>query len=212
MCKLKVLYRALGVMPTNVFFLSNTETKEAIIVDPAANAEFIIRMMNNYGFTPAAILLTHGHFDHILAVNDLKEAWPEVKVYAYESERQLLATPNMNCSGRWLPQPYTTKADVWVKNHQKLNLAGFEIEVLHTPGHTGGSCCYYLEEEKVLMSGDTLFRESYGRTDLDTGSMMQMNHSINEVLMKLPDDVDVYPGHNDMTDIGHERDYNPLVM
>ena len=212
MSELKILYRALGMMPTNVYFLANTETKEVIIVDPAANAEFIKRTVAAYEYKPVAMLLTHGHFDHILAVNDLKEAWPDVKVYAYELERELLATPNMNCSGRWLPEPYVTKADVWLKNHQKLQLAGFDIEVLHTPGHTGGSCCYYLAEEKTLMSGDTLFRESYGRTDLDTGSMMQMNQSINEVLMKLPDDVDVYPGHGDVTDIGHERDYNPIVF
>ena len=92
-----------------------------------------------------------------------------------------------------------------------LNLAGMELKVLHTPGHTEGGCCYYLEKEKVLFSGDTLFCQSVGRTDFPGGSMSGLVRSIKEKLLTLPDDVTVYPGHMDITTIGRERNGNPFL-
>ena len=211
MGNLEIQYRVLGIIGTNVYFLINKDTMETIVVDPADNAPYIEEQFRLRNLKPAAILLTHGHFDHIYAVNDLKKAWPEVKVYAYADEKPLLEDSWANRSGAW-SSPYTTTADVWVHDNEMLKLAGFDIQVIHTPGHTAGSCCYYLEEQGVLMSGDTLFLESYGRTDLQTGSEAAIFRSINERLMKLPDDVYVYPGHMDMTSIGHERTHNPAVF
>ena len=211
MGKLDIHYLNLGIIGTNVYFLANRETGEMLLVDPADNANYIAEQCRLRKYTPVAILLTHGHFDHIFAVNDLKKLWPQVPVYAYEGERELLSDPWMNRSKQWA-QPYTTKADVWVHDHEILELAGFSIEVLHTPGHTAGSCCYYIADEKTLISGDTLFHESYGRTDLQTGSQSAIFRSIQECLLKLPDDVKVYPGHMDMTTIGHEKKYNPAVF
>ena len=108
-------------------------------------------------------------------------------------------------------------ADVYLKDNQELQLAGFDIRVIHTPGHTEGGCCYYLPEEKVLFSGDTLFARSVGRTDFPGGSMSQLVRSIREKLMALHDpqdadsDITVYPGHNDVTTIETERKYNPYL-
>lgn len=102
-------------------------------------------------------------------------------------------------------------ADVYVKEGQILQLAGMEIKVLHTPGHTPGGCCYYLEEEHVLFSGDTLFCQSVGRTDFPGGSMSQIVRSIKKKLLSLPDEVKVYPGHMDLTTIGMEREQNPFL-
>ncbi|MDD6212412.1 MAG: MBL fold metallo-hydrolase [Clostridiales bacterium] len=211
MSKLLIQYRVLGAIGTNTYFLVNQETQEVILVDPADNAEYIADQCKQREYKPAGILLTHGHFDHIYAVNDLKKAWPEVKVYAFEGEKKLMADPWMNRSKVWA-EPVSVEADVWLKDREKIQLAGFDIEVLHTPGHTSGSCCYYIEDEKTLMSGDTLFCESYGRTDLDTGSESAIFRSIQECLLKLPDDVDVYPGHMDVTTIEHEKKYNPAVF
>ena len=98
-----------------------------------------------------------------------------------------------------------------VKDGEILNLAGFEIRVLHTPGHTQGGVCYYIEEEKALFSGDTLFCQSVGRTDFPTGKSSTLIHSIQDKLMPLPDDTMVYTGHEDMTTIGMERKYNPFL-
>ena len=210
MAELEIQYRVLGMIGTNVYFLINKETKETILVDPADNAPYIEEQFRLRGLKPAAILLTHGHFDHIFAVNDLKKAWPDVKVYAYIDEKPLMEDSWANRSAAWA-SAYTTTADVWVKDNEMLHIAGFDIQVLHTPGHTAGSCCYYFEEQGVLISGDTLFLESYGRTDLQTGSEAAIFRSVAR-LLELPEDVYVYPGHMDMTSIGHERTYNPAVF
>ena len=210
MAELEIQYRVLGIIGTNVYFLINKETKETIVVDPADNAPYIEEQFRLRGLKPAAILLTHGHFDHIYAVNDLKEAWPDVKVYAYIDEKPLMEDSWANRSAAW-SAPCTVTADIWVRDNEMLQLAGFDIKVLHTPGHTAGSCCYYLEEQGVLISGDTLFLESYGRTDLQTGSEAAIFRSVAR-LLELPEDVYVYPGHMDMTSIGHEREYNPAAF
>ena len=102
-------------------------------------------------------------------------------------------------------------ADIYVKDGELLNLAGTQIKVLHTPGHTEGGCCYYLEKEQVLFSGDTLFCQSVGRTDFPGGSMAKIVRSIKEKLLALPDQVNVYPGHMDFTTIGMERAQNPFL-
>lgn len=210
MSKLEIQYRVLGAIGTNVYFLINKETKETLLVDPADNAPYLLEQIRMRGYDLKAILLTHGHFDHIYAVNDLKAALP-VPVYAYADEARLMGDSWMNRSKAWA-EPMTVKPDVLVHDKEELDLAGFHIQVLHTPGHTAGSCCYYFEEEKVLISGDTLFCESYGRTDLDTGSEAAIMRSLQECLFLLPDDVDVYPGHMDVTTIGHEKKYNPAAF
>ena len=114
-----------------------------------------------------------------------------------------------NLSGSWA-SAHVLLADQWVCDGKKLDLAGFSIEVFHTPGHTAGSCCYYLPEEEVLFSGDTLFAQSVGRTDFPTGSGRQIAESVRRLLSTLPDDTMVYPGHMDTTTIGFEKKYNPL--
>ena len=162
------------------------------------------------GYDMKAILLTHGHFDHIYAVNDLKKRL-DVPVYAYADEAVLMGDSWMNRSKAWA-EAMTVKPDILLHDGDELDLAGFHIRVIHTPGHTAGSCCYYFEEEKILIAGDTLFYESYGRTDLDTGSEAAIMRSLREQLFLLPDDVEVYPGHGDSTTIGHEKKYNPAAF
>ena len=208
--KLEIQYRVLGAIGTNVYFLINKETRETLLVDPADNADYLLEQCRLRDYHLVGILLTHGHFDHIYAIPDLKKA-VDVPVYAYWEEEKLLGDAWMNRSQAWA-EPMTVKPDVLLQDNQELELAGFHIQVLHTPGHTAGSCCYYFPEEKVLISGDTLFLESYGRTDLDTGSHTAILKSLKERLFQLPDDVDVYPGHMDPTTIGHEKQYNPATV
>ena len=208
MGRIEIKSMTLGMVATNCYLIINKETKEALLIDPADNALRISNVIEENVCTLKAILLTHGHFDHIMALNELKKRY-NVPVYAHEEEEDVLKQSSLNMSGM-IGQIYTTQADIYVKDGEHLKLAGLDIIVLHTPGHTKGGVCYYLPEEKVLMSGDTLFHCSIGRTDFPTGSMSQLVRSVKEQLFVLPDDVQVYPGHDSVTSIGYEKQYNPF--
>ena len=206
---MKIEQYCVGQVATNCYFAINGETKEMLVIDPGDSAKMLADKINQEGLKPQAILLTHGHFDHVMAAEELAGIFG-VKIYAHEKEQDTLENPGKNVSlmvgGR---DAY--HADVYVKDGEVLELAGMKVKVLHTPGHTAGGCWYYLEEEGALFSGDTLFCQSVGRTDFPGGSMSEIVRSIKEKLMALPDEVRVYPGHMDLTTIGKERAYNPFL-
>ena len=209
---MKIYVLPVGVIGTNCYLAVNDETHEGFIVDPGGDDKLIVKRLAEYGINPAAILLTHGHFDHIMAVNELREAFPQIKVYASAQEQELLGDPTMNSSMGLIRSPYTTSADVLVNDGDKLSIAGTDIEVIATPGHTRGGVCYYLPEHKHLFSGDTLFSESYGRTDLPTGNAHLLIESIHRLFELLPDETRVCPGHGEATSIGYEKRNNPVRM
>lgn len=204
---MKIQSYVLGVIKTNCYIISNEKTNEAIILDPADNGEEIIKVLEEQKLIPIAILLTHGHFDHIMGAKDLKQRY-EMPVYASLAEKDLVADVKMN-GALLIRKIFTLVPDLYLNDGEELNLAGINIKVIHTPGHTIGGVCYYIEEESVLFSGDTLFHESVGRTDLPTGNTGLLLESIRQKLFVLQDDVKVYPGHGDTTTIGHERTRNP---
>lgn len=206
----KIRSLVLGPLATNCYLFWHRETKQALIVDPADKAGRIAQEVERLGIDPVAVLLTHGHFDHVMAAKQICQAY-QIPSYAYEAEAALLADPNDNLSYGFAGISYSMQADHWVKDREHLKLAGFDIEVLATPGHTIGSCCYYIAQEQVLLSGDTLFCESVGRTDFPTSSTRSLIASIRDRLFVLPDETQVYPGHNEPTTIGFEKQYNPVV-
>ena len=209
MGKLKIGRIVLGMCQTNCYFVYEEGNSQVMLFDPADKGDYIYNGLKSKGFSVEAILLTHGHFDHIWGVEKLKEL-SGAKVYAYEEEKALCEDASLNVS-RGAGRACTVKADQYVKDGEEISAAGVACKLLATPGHTGGSCCYYFEADKILISGDTLFQESVGRTDLPTGSMSVLVRSIKEKLLPLPEDVKVYPGHGEETTIGHEKKYNPFL-
>ena len=207
---MKIETMVLGDVRTNCYLLINEETKEALVVDPADRADVIVRKLIDEGLTLKAILLTHGHGDHILAVGDLKKQFG-VKVYAAKAEEALLSDAAQNLSKALFGIAVTVKPDILLEDGQEFEAAGIRLRMLHTPGHTPGGCCYYQAEEKILFSGDTLFCGSIGRTDFPGGSLSELVRSVKEKLLVLPEDVKVYPGHEEITTIGHEKKYNPYM-
>lgn len=234
MNRIDVKTLVLGMVQTNCYIISNPQNKEAIVIDPAADADKINQYLKSNDLVCKGILLTHGHFDHIMAGDELREL-TGVKIYAHEKELRMLRDPKLNVS-TFTGREYQLEPDVLLKDGQNLELAGLRVKVIHTPGHTGGGVCYhiilrqedYLRQEDsspesieegdievqqpaVLISGDTLFYEDIGRSDLPTGNHRQLVESIVNQLMILEEDLNVYPGHGNPTTIGHERDYNPYL-
>lgn len=208
MADLKIGRLMLGVCQTNCYFIYREGSSKVIFIDPADYGEQIYQAMKNNGFEVAAILLTHGHFDHIWGCSKLRQL-TSAPVYAYEGEEDVLLSSDLNVSAG-AGRACTVKANTLLKDGEEVTIEDMTFKVIATPGHTKGSCCYYFEEAGMLISGDTLFEESVGRTDLPTGSMSTLTRSIKEKLADLPDETTVYPGHGDSTTIGHEKDYNPF--
>lgn len=209
MKKYKIEVYVVGSVQTNCYFLINSDTKEAIIFDPGDRGEILEQKLKGDGYTAKAIFITHGHFDHILAAPYLQEKL-SIPVIAGTKEKKAFCDPQINMASNFAGGD-PLKPDEFYNDGDIIEYAGFKVKVIHTPGHTSGSVCYYLEEEKILFSGDTLFNYSVGRTDFPTGSLKEILNSVNNKLMKLPDDVEVFPGHGEDTTIGFERDNNPYV-
>ena len=203
MGKLKVSCIAVGEIETNCYLLHPEGAAETLIVDPGDEARRIRQRIEADELKPVAILLTHGHFDHILAVGTLRKMYPGIPVYACRDEKDVLSDPYLNASFMSRFEPVT--ADVWLREGDELDLAGLHFKVLQTPGHTIGSICFYFEEDKILVAGDTLFFTGFGRTDLPTGSAAQLKKSLERLLLTLPEDVIVLPGHGRTTTIGFEK-------
>lgn len=209
MSELKIVCMTIGVCATNCYYVYRDGFTDVIVLDPADRGGDIYRSITEKGFHIGAILLTHGHFDHIWGAEELREK-SGTKIYAYEKEQPLCESSQLNLSAQ-MGRACTIKPDYYLKDGEKVQVGDLNCKLLATPGHTAGSCCYYFENDGVVMSGDTLFCQSVGRTDFPTGSMSDIVRSVKEKLMVLPDEVKVYPGHGEITTIGFERENNPFL-
>lgn len=201
----------LGPIQTNCYLVYHETTKKGIIIDPADWATAIVQECRENGVEPEAILLTHGHGDHTQAADALRKQFG-IPLIAAADEEKLLGDPSLNLTAMMGMSLTSLRADRLVRDGDVLELAGFRLRVIATPGHTAGSVCYLAEGEEALFSGDTLFEGSYGRTDFPTGSGRSLAESILKKLFALPDDTMVYPGHGAPTTIGGEKQGNPIFM
>ena len=199
-----------GALQANTYLVVDENTNEGFIVDPGGYNKVLTKEVQENNVKIKYIILTHGHSDHICGVNEHKADFPDAKVVAYKDEEAMLEDPNLNQSPGF-GVPYSTKADILVSDGDELKVGDVTLKFIHTPGHTEGGMCIYVEEAKALFSGDTLFRQSIGRTDFPGGSYKEIMDSIRKKLFLLPDDTNVFPGHMGMTSIGFEKENNPFV-
>lgn len=190
---------------TNCYIVFDNDSKETMVIDPAGDVDRIIEMINILGGKLKYIYLTHCHGDHIGGVTSLREKMGG-KILIHRDDAEGLNDKNINLTEYiGMENNIYLEADSRVDDGDLLHLGNLEFKVIHTPGHTKGGSSLYQEEEKLLFSGDTLFRGTWGRTDLPTSDFGQIIDSITNKLMILPDDTIVYPGHGKSTMIGDEK-------
>ena len=201
----------LGEFQANCYIIYN-EKKEALIIDPGAEAKKIIRYIEKKELKPLAILLTHAHLDHIGALENTRSYF-QVPVYIHINEADWLEDPKKNGSSSFpfIPPIVCKKADRIIQFERTLIIGDFIMEVFETPGHSPGSVSYYFKDHNVAFTGDALFRESIGRTDLYGGNYTTLLRSIREKLFVLPNETICLSGHGDATTIEHEKQYNPFL-
>ncbi len=200
----------LGPVMTNAYLIYDEEKKKGIAVDPGMGPEPLLNRIRELNLNIEAILLTHAHFDHIGGLEELRQL-TGAPVYIHQEESDWLTDPQKNGSGMWpgLPPIACRPAENGLTGGETLSLLGKTFKVLHTPGHSPGSVTYVCG--KVVFSGDVLFKDSIGRTDLPGGDHATLMDSIHRHLMEMPEETRVLPGHGPETTIGREQDYNPFL-
>ena len=203
----------IGDFQTNSYCLRSDENShDCILIDTGLDEYEIVDYFESKQLTPLALVLTHGHIDHIAGVNVLREKFPDMKVYIHKLDSEALVDPMSNLSfmtgGSFKAEP----ADYIVEEGDVIELCSIKLQVLHTPGHTPGGISLYSSEDGVVFSGDALFADSVGRTDFPGGNTTQLIESIKEKLLTLPDETIVFSGHGPSTTIEKEKQYNPFLM
>ena len=199
---MKILTYRLGVFAANCYLLYDEKSNKACLIDPAIYDAKIKDVILSKGLSLEYIILTHGHFDHILGANAFREK-TGAKIAAHELEVEYLENPEKSLTGG-----ETVLADILFKENDVLTFGDISLRVIHTPGHTKGSCCFLCESEKAMFSGDTLFKGSIGRFDLYGGNYNTLIESLRK-LKSIDDNYKIYPGHGDNTTLFNEISENP---
>jgi hydroxyacylglutathione hydrolase len=200
-----------GPLQCNCSVFGDEQTRQAMVIDPGDEISRILEILARHSLKVSAIVITHAHIDHIGGAQKLKQA-TGAPVYMNLNDAELQKMLPVQATWLGMPQPEQVAIDVPAKDGDRILVGATEFHVLHTPGHTQGSISLYAPAERKLIAGDTLFRDSIGRTDLPGGDGRQILRSIHDKLMPLPDDTIVFPGHGDATTIGREKQLNPFLQ
>jgi len=198
---------AVGPLACNCSIFGDENSREAIVVDPGDDVEEIARLLARHGLRAIAIVITHAHIDHIGGAHQLKEL-TGAPVYLNENDLPIYEQLETQAAWLGLVPPARVRIDHGLAEGERLRLGGSSFEVLHTPGHTPGSVCLWIPAANKLVAGDTLFRDSIGRTDLPGGDPEGILRSIRDKLLVLPEETFVIPGHGPTTTLGREREHN----
>ena len=198
-----------GSLDEHIYILGADGTNDVVVIDPGESKPALDALQKD-GRNCVAVLLTHGHFDHIGGVRALKDAY-NAPIYIHEADANMLKSNRMSLAVLTGSLVKPVEPDVLLHGGETLALAGLTLDVIHTPGHTKGGVCYALKSDRKLFVGDTLFLEGSGRTDFPGGSEKELYHSIADKLFSLEGDFDVYCGHEEETTLEHERKNNPFV-
>lgn len=196
-----------GPIDANNYLLWDENTKEAVLIDCSEYNEDILKDIKGNNLNVKYILLTHGHFDHVLGLNEMKKAL-NAKVGINKGDEIMLTNINEFSKFFAFPHVEPQKADFFVSDGDELIFGDIKIKVIETAGHTEGGVCYLIENN--LFSGDTLFRNSYGRTDLFGGNFDKIYHSLRDIIFKLDDNIKVFTGHGASTTVGYEKVHNEI--
>ncbi|EGW40377.1 MBL fold metallo-hydrolase [Desulfosporosinus sp. OT] len=202
--------RAMGAMGANCYLYACMESKQAVIIDPGADGKRIYNWVLEKGLKVNYILLTHGHVDHIGAVDELRGLLGEVSVGIHAGDEEMLTDAKKNLSSYLGSNVVLQSADFLLQDGQELSIGQQRLKVISTPGHSPGCVCFLSAEG--LFSGDTLFAGSIGRTDFPGGSLDQLLKGVKEKLLVLPENTKVYPGHGEATTIAEEKRDNPFLL
>src|SRR5450432_2302613 len=200
-----------GMLRCNCSVFGDEQSREALVVDPGDEIDSVLRIVAKHGLTVKAIVITHAHIDHIGGAQKLKQA-TGAPVYMNLNDTELQKMMPVQAGWLGTPVPEAVEIDVAADDGDKLLVGATEVQVLHTPGHTQGSICLWMPAERKLVAGDTLFRDSIGRTDLPGGDSRQILRSIHGQLLGLPGDTEVFPGHGDSTTIAREKASNYFLQ
>ncbi|MCG8400336.1 MAG: MBL fold metallo-hydrolase [Firmicutes bacterium] len=198
-----------GPMEANCYIIGCAETKEAAVVDPGAEGGRILSRLEKLGLQCKSIILTHGHMDHVGAINEVRQA-TDANVMIHSGDADMLTSPAQNLSLFMGSMLKFKKADRVLEDGDKVQVGNVLLEVIHTPGHTPGGICIKIKGGGII-TGDTLFAGSVGRSDFPGGSHNVLINSIKTRLLNFPDDTKVYPGHGPESSIGAEKKYNPFL-
>ncbi|MFN8531699.1 MAG: MBL fold metallo-hydrolase [Anaerolineae bacterium] len=210
---IEIRYTTLGIAATNAYLVADSETKEAILIDPVDQPESLYQMAAEAGWTIKLIVATHAHFDHVLASKGLKALTGAPFWIHGEAVPMLNNLPDQGLRFTGQRFPEAAQPDrLLTSESESIEVGAIRLETRYTPGHAPGHLSLFMPAQKIVFSGDALFAGSIGRTDLPGGSHPLLMESIFTQLLTLPDDTTVLPGHGEATTIAHERQYNPYIQ
>lgn len=202
----------LGDYQTNSYCVTANEgAADCLVIDTGLSPQPLIDFIKGRNLNPIAVILTHGHADHIAGLNLLRGNWPGIKVAIHARDANMLSDAQANLSALTGASFETEPADIIIEEDGPIEFAGIKFDIMHTPGHTKGGICLYAKNEGILFAGDTLFATSIGRTDFPGGNYEQLISGIKKKLLVLPDETKVYTGHGPETTIGTEKKFNQYL-